>query len=142
MVKSEGSCTAGLGEGAALPECLESPSGSSFGSLEALGVAHPTKNDIQGKTNKQWSRQMLQILKTSPKVLPVLPFSCQQKNVVYDPIALGREVAQKNGQGLCDNTVMHLRANSLYICTLKATTCSVLSFYIIHHVAVISAVMR
>lgn len=27
---------------AALPECLESPSGSSFGSREALGVAQPT----------------------------------------------------------------------------------------------------
>lgn len=25
-----------------LPECLESPRGSSFGSLETLGVAHPT----------------------------------------------------------------------------------------------------
>lgn len=30
---------------ASLPECLESPSGSSFGSLEALGVAHPTKGN-------------------------------------------------------------------------------------------------
>lgn len=29
---------------ASLPECLESPSGSSFGSLETFGVAHPTKN--------------------------------------------------------------------------------------------------
>ena len=49
---------------AALPECLESPSGSSFGSLETLGVAHPTEREqrntgedrcgkIQGKKEKK-----------------------------------------------------------------------------------------
>lgn len=30
-----------------LPECLESPNGSSFGSLETLGVAHPTIREIK-----------------------------------------------------------------------------------------------
>lgn len=39
---------------AALPECLVSASGSSFGSLETLGVAHPTKN----KTEKARSGRM------------------------------------------------------------------------------------
>lgn len=32
---------------ASLPECLESPSGSSFGSREALGVAQPTETQTQ-----------------------------------------------------------------------------------------------
>lgn len=34
---------------ASLPECLESPSGSSFGSREALGVAQPTTTQTQGE---------------------------------------------------------------------------------------------
>lgn len=34
---------------ASLPECLESPSGSSFGSREALGVAQPTTTQAQGQ---------------------------------------------------------------------------------------------
>ena len=51
---------------AALPECFESPSGSSFGSLETLGVAHPTtkKKNIE-KTfvkTKSWKRKMLRLL--------------------------------------------------------------------------------
>lgn len=34
---------------ASLPECLESPSGSSLGSREALGVAQPTITQTQGE---------------------------------------------------------------------------------------------
>lgn len=34
---------------ASLPECLESPSGSSFGSRETLGVAQPTTTQTQAE---------------------------------------------------------------------------------------------
>lgn len=38
---------------AALPECPESPSGSSLGSLDTLGVAHPTRERKYRRTDEK-----------------------------------------------------------------------------------------
>ncbi len=47
-----------------LPECLVSPRGSSLGSLEALGVAHPTKTE----QSRDWLLRVINVKQQKEKL--------------------------------------------------------------------------
>lgn len=59
-----------------LPECLVSPRGSSLGSLETLGVAHPTKT----KKNVKWLPVRVINIKQQKKLVVILHVAFDYEN--------------------------------------------------------------
>lgn len=66
-----------------LPECLESPSGSSFGSLETLGVAHPTKENKETLIRTNVGKKILKKKGKKVRSDAQAPSSHQKWNLVH-----------------------------------------------------------